>query len=91
MDTENNEETEYCVTLEDDSIPSEAVVRAIAQVKGVDPLEIQYDEGTDTYQAYQPVTIDGSKLELPYRGSDNVEDRPDELEERADNLKSTNN
>lgn len=40
MDAENNGGTEHCVTLEEDSIPSEAVVRAIAQAKDIDPLEM---------------------------------------------------
>lgn len=40
MDTENTEEIEYCVTLEGDTVPSEAVVRAIAQTKGISPVEM---------------------------------------------------
>lgn len=40
MDTETTDQVEYRVTPEDDSVPSEVVVRAIAQAKGVDPLEI---------------------------------------------------
>lgn len=40
MNNENNGQMEHSITLESNSVPSEAVVRAIAQAKGIDPLEM---------------------------------------------------
>lgn len=70
MDTENTEQIEHCVTLEDDSVPSEAVVQVIAQAKGVDPLEMP-----SLYRIVDPEALDtvfkgssGSYVQFPFCG-----------------------
>lgn len=53
MDGENNEEIEYCGTIEGDTDPSEAVIRAIAQAKGISPLEMPM-----LYEIVDPEALD---------------------------------
>lgn len=53
MDGGNNEEIEYCGTIEGDTDPSEAVIRAIAQAKGISPLEMPM-----LYEIVDPEALD---------------------------------
>lgn len=70
MDTEHTEQVEHCVTLEDDSVPSEAVVRAIAQAKGVDPVEMPSLYGIVDPEALDTVfkSSGGSYVQFPFCG-----------------------
>lgn len=70
MNTENTEEIEYCVTLEGDAVPSEAVIRAIAQTKGISPVEMPA-----LYEIVDPEALDAvfkgrdfSYIQFPYYG-----------------------
>lgn len=70
MDTENTEEIEHCVTIEGDTVPSEAVVSTIAQAKGISPLEMP-----SLYDIVDPEALDGvfkgrdlSYIQFPYYG-----------------------
>jgi hypothetical protein len=70
MGMKDTEQIERCVTLEDDSVPSEAVIRTIAQAKGVDPLEMPA-----LYEIVDPEALDAvfngdslSYVQFPFRG-----------------------
>lgn len=70
MDAESTGQMEHCVTLEGDSVPSEAVVRTVAQAKGVGPLEMP-----SLYGIVDPEALDtifkgggGSYVEFPFCG-----------------------
>lgn len=70
MDAENTEQMEHRVTLEDDAAPSEAVVQAIAQAKGIDPLEMP-----SLYEIMDPEALDAvlkrgsiSYIQFPFCG-----------------------
>lgn len=51
--TETTDQMEGCIALEDGSVPSEAIVKAIAQAKGVDPLELPA-----LYEVVDPEVLD---------------------------------
>lgn len=70
MDPGNTEQMEHCVTLEADSVLSEALPRAIAQLKGIDPLEMP-----SLYEIVDPEALDAvfkrgsiSYVQFPFCG-----------------------